>query len=167
MLCHWTFKSSACVNVAVFSFRWLIQMQSDCQLSSAGTRTSVGNMQMRVPSPNSTVTSCLCLEEPKQTVSSTWRCHPPSTTMLPRTSGTLVWAQSQYTHTSTDCCTLQLVVSKCLIVHCLLILYVWLSVNNRNSSVLSIQLSANRPEPTSRFKWKPDLNPAVLLTDNS
>lgn len=68
-----------------------------CRPSSAGTRTSVGTTQMRVPFPSSTHTSCLCLEEPRQTASSTWHCHPPSTMMFLRTSSTAVWAQSQYT----------------------------------------------------------------------
>lgn len=89
-------------SVKVFPLwhRWQTQKQTGCRPSSAGTRTSVGNTQMGILSPNSTRTSSLFQEAPGQTGSSTWPCHPPSTTMLPRTLSTTAWAQSQYTFLS-------------------------------------------------------------------
>lgn len=86
------------LSVPLLWIRWRIQKPIGCQPSSAGTHTSVGNMQMRLLLPNSTRTSFLCLEELRPTVCSTWRYHPPSTMMLPGTSSSAVWPQSQCTH---------------------------------------------------------------------
>lgn len=137
-------KTHACINAPILWLRWWIQKQSGCQPSSAGTRTSVGNMQMKAPSQNSTHTSCLCLVDLRQTVSSTWRCHPLSTTMSPRTSSTAVWAQSQYTHLLTV-----VPVSQCLLV--LRLLFCCLTVR-KQQKVKSIPRSVKRPDPISQFK---------------
>ncbi len=76
-------------------FRWQILRQIASLHSSAETLTWAGSTWMNPLSLTWTLTCCPCLEELRPTASSTWPCHPASTTTSPRTSSISAWAPSE------------------------------------------------------------------------
>lgn len=67
---------------------------SFCQCSSVRTPTSEADMMTADLSQSSVITSPPCLEVVTLTDSSTWLCHPQSTSKLARTSALSAWATS-------------------------------------------------------------------------
>lgn len=74
---------------------------SASQHFSKGTRTCPDAIQRESRSHNCSPTWTLCAMVQMPTTSSTWHCHPPSTTASPPTFASTAWATSQWHHTLT------------------------------------------------------------------